>query len=56
MFVSKFSLIFLKIEFAALVEINWEITIPTKLSNWFSILGLKIMWPLLSIIFLSFLS
>ena len=50
MFYFKIFLIFLKIEFAALAEINWEITIPTKPSNWFSILGLKIM-PLLSIIF-----
>ena len=37
----KFSLILLKIEFAAFVDINCEITMPTRVSNWFFLFGLK---------------
>ena len=37
----KFSLIFLKIEFAAFVDINCETTMPTRVSNWFFLFGLK---------------
>ena len=42
---------FLKIESAAFVEINWEVTIQTRVSNWFFLFGLNAICPFVSITF-----